>query len=82
MLRVPHAPGYHEWPASTPIVDAIMAVIGVASVVIGGYALLFLGLAALRGNGGLVVDNGLILVGVMVLNGVADGVRHWRRHHG
>jgi hypothetical protein len=82
MLRVPHAPGYHEWPNSTPIVDAIMTVIAVASVVIGSYALLFLALAVLRGDGALAVDNGLIFVGVMVLNGVADCVRHWRRHHG
>jgi hypothetical protein len=77
-----HAAGYHEWPSSTPIIDAVVTVSGVASVVIGGHALLFLALALLHGNDALAAKNALFIVGILVVNGLIDALRHWRRHHG
>ena len=72
---------YHEWRGSTPIIDAVMTIAGVASVVIGGYALLFLGLALLHDNDVLAGKYALFLVGILIVNGLLDLLRHWRRHH-
>src|SRR5829696_6978406 len=37
-LHVSHRPSHHERLKSTPVIDAIGAVVAVASIVIGGYA--------------------------------------------
>jgi hypothetical protein len=77
-----HGPGYHEWARSTPVADAIVTVIAVASIVIGGYALLFLVLAAANGDADDALANALFLVCIGLVNGLVDTVRWWRRHHG
>jgi hypothetical protein len=81
-LHVAHRRGYHEWPASTPVIDAIGAVVAVMSVVIGSYAGLFLILAAGAGEWDTAADNALFFVVIAVANGIVDAVRRWYRHHG
>ena len=77
-----HAPTYHAYTRSTPVIDAIGAIVGVASVVIGTYALLFLGFAVHHGNAAVALQNGLILSAIAVANAAFDTTRHWIRHHG
>jgi hypothetical protein len=79
---VRHRPGYHAHARSTPVIDAIGAIVGVASVVIGTYALLFLGFAMHHGNAAVAIQNGLLLAGIAVANGLFEAMRHWARHHG
>ena len=62
--------------------DAIRAIVGVASVVVGTHALLFLLLAWLRDDRAAAVDCALLLAGVALMNGCVDALRHWFRHHG
>ena len=83
-MHVPwrHRPGYHEWCNSTPVIDAIGAVIAVASVVIGSHAGLFLLFALQRGDRETAAENALFFVGIAIANGAVDTLRHWRRHHG
>lgn len=81
-LRFRHSRGYHEWPIETPVIDVVRTVIGVASVLIGCYAALFLILALQAGDGRLAAQNALFFVAIALANGIVDGVRHWRRHHG
>jgi hypothetical protein len=73
---------YHEWPASTPVLDLLRTLVAAASVMIGGYALIFFAFALRDGNGGLALRYLLFLVGVGVANGTVAGLRRWRRHHG
>jgi hypothetical protein len=77
-----HWRGYHEWPSSTPVLDAIRAIVAVASLVIGTYAALFFAAAVRDRDWEVAADCGLFFVGILVANGVVDGLRHWRRHHG
>ena len=77
-----HARRYHAYARETPVIDAIGSVIGVASLVIGTYALMFLGFAMHHGQGRLAVENGLLLAAIAVANGLFEALRHWRRHHG
>jgi hypothetical protein len=77
-----HRPDYHEWHSSTPVVDAIGAVVAMASVVIGSHAALFLLLALRQGDRETAAENALFFVAIAVANGAVDFVRHWRRHHG
>jgi hypothetical protein len=77
-----HRPGYHEWPNSTPVIDAIGAVVAVASLVIGSHAALFLLFALRSGDGETATENALFFVAIAVANGVVDTLRQWRRHHG
>ena len=77
-----HAPSYHAYVRSTPVIDAIGAIVGVASVVIGTYALLFLGFAVHHGNAAVAFQNGLILAAIAVANAGFETSRHWIRHHG
>ena len=77
-----HARDYHEWPNSTPVIDAIGAIVAVASVVIGAHAALFLVFALREGNEAVAADNALIFVAIALANGFVDALRHWRRHHG
>jgi hypothetical protein len=77
-----HARTYHPWPSTTPVVDAVIAVIAFASVVIGAHAALFLAFAANRGDTAAVVDNALFFVAIGAANALAELVRRWRRHHG
>jgi hypothetical protein len=77
-----HARGYHEWPTSTPVIDAIRTVIAVASVLIGGYAALFLALALWARDREAAADTAVFFVAIAIANGLIDGLRHWRRHHG
>jgi hypothetical protein len=73
---------YHEWESTTPVVDAIGAIVGVMSVVIGGHAVVFLAVAIRDDDEESVVINLLLLAGIALANAVVDGLRHWRRHHG
>jgi hypothetical protein len=75
-----HSRSYHEWESTTPVVDALGAVVAVASVVIGGHAALFLAVAVSDGDGVAAVENGLILVAIGLANGSVDLLRRWRRH--
>jgi hypothetical protein len=77
-----HAPSYHAYVRSTPVIDAIGAIVGVASVVIGTYALLFLGFAMHHGNSDVAIQNALFLAVIAVANGLYEAIRHWVRHHG
>jgi len=77
-----HARSYHEWPISTPVIDAIRTVIAFASVLIGSYAALFLALALWARDWEAAADTADFFVGIAIANGFIDGVRHWRRHHG
>jgi hypothetical protein len=77
-----HAPGYRAEPRDTPVIDAIGSVVGVASLVIGTYALMFLAFAMHHGNTSAAVQNGLFLAVIAVANGLFEAVRHWVRHHG
>jgi hypothetical protein len=77
-----HWSGYHEWPSATPVIDAIAAVIAVASVVIGGHAALFLALGMMAGEAAAAAQNALFFVGIGVANGGVEIVRRWYRHHG
>jgi formate-dependent nitrite reductase membrane component NrfD len=81
-LHVSHRPDYHEWSRSTPVIDAIGTVVAVASVVIGGYAGLFLLMAIWAGRWDVAADNALIFLCIAVANGAVDAARHWYRHHG
>jgi uncharacterized membrane protein len=81
VARLRHARSYHKWARSTPVADAVMTVVAVASVVIGGHALLFLALALMAGNTQLALANGLVLVTIAMINGLLDVLRWWRRHH-
>jgi hypothetical protein len=76
------AAGYHAYARETPVLDAIGSVIGVASVVIGAYALLFLGFAMHHGNDAVAMQNALLLAVIAVANGLYELLRYWRRHHG
>jgi hypothetical protein len=82
-MRLPleHARGYHEWESSTPVLDAVGAVVAVASVVIGGHAAIFLAYALRRGDDEVAVQNALFFVGIGIANGSVDALRRWRRHH-
>ena len=75
-------PGYHAHARATPVIDAIGAIVGVASVVIGTYALLFLGFAMHHGDTGVAVENALFLAVIAIANGLFQALRHWVRHHG
>lgn len=76
-----HRAGYHAHARSTPVIDAIGAIVGVASVVIGTYALLFLAFAMQHGDVDVAVENGLFLVVIAAANGLFEALRHWVRHH-
>ena len=77
-----HARTYHPWPSSTPVIDAVIGVIAVASVVIGAHAALFLAFAAGRGDTAAAMQNALFFVAIGIANALAELVRRWRRHHG
>jgi hypothetical protein len=77
-----HAHGYHAYARSTPVIDAIGAIVAVASVVIGTYALLFLAFAMHHGNSVVAFQNGLVLAAIAVANGLFETMRRWIRHHG
>ena len=48
-----HGRGYHEWRTSTPVIDVARTVVGVASVVIGAHAAIFLAIAISNRDGEL-----------------------------
>ena len=77
-----YAIGHRAEPRDTPVIDAIGSVLGVASLVIGVYALIFLAFAMHHGNTSLAVENGLFLAVIVVVNGLFAALRHWRRHQG
>ena len=77
-----HRHGYHAHARSTPVIDAIGSIIAVASVVIGTYALLFLGFAMRHGEDEVAIQNALFLAVIAVANGIFEALRHWIRHHG
>ena len=77
-----HRPDYHAWPKSTPLIDAIGAVVAVASVVIGGYAGLFLVMAIAAARWEVAADCALFFLYIAVANAAVDIARHWYRHHG
>lgn len=79
---VRHLPDYRAEPRDTPVIDAIGSVLGVASLVIGVYALMFLAFAVHHGNTSVAVQNGLFLAVIVIANGLFEALRHWRRHHG
>jgi hypothetical protein len=59
-----HRPGYHEWASSTPVIDAIGAVVAVASLVIGSQAALFLLFALSSGDRETAAENALFFVAI------------------
>ena len=82
-MRLPfeHSRGYHEWESTTPVVDALGAVVGAISIVIGGHAALGLAFAMRDGDDVAVVESVLFFVAIGVANGFVDLLRRWRRHH-
>jgi hypothetical protein len=81
-LLMSHRPGYRAPPKSTPLIDAIGAVVAVASVVIGGYAGLFLIMAALAERWDVATDCAIFFLFIAVANALVDAARWWSRHHG
>ena len=77
-----HSPRYHEWKASTPVIDVVATVLAVASVVIGAHAGLFLAIALSTGNGDAARGSAMFFVAIGLGNGALELLRHWRRHHG
>jgi hypothetical protein len=73
---------HHERLKSTPVIDAIGAVVAVASVVIGSYAGLFLIMAAAARRWDTAADCALFFVFIAVANALVDAARHWSQHHG
>jgi hypothetical protein len=73
--------GYHVWTRSTPVLDAIGAVVAVASIIIGSYAALFLIGAVHQGDTEVAAQCGAFFVGIAIANGIVDALRHWRRHY-
>ena len=71
--------GYYERASMTPVLDAIETIIGVASVVIGGYAAIFMAIAIRDGNANLAFKNSLFLLAVALANGALSAARRWRR---
>jgi hypothetical protein len=71
--------GDYERASTTPVLDAVGSIIGVASIVIGGYAALFMAIAIRDGNTQLAFKNSLFLVVVALVNGALSAVRRWRR---
>jgi hypothetical protein len=76
-----HARSYHAWSSATPVADALMSVLGVASVVIGTYAALFLVLSLHAGDRATALENAIFLAVIAAVNGLAACARSWRRHH-
>ena len=76
-----HARTYHSWPTSTPVIDAVLTMLAVASVVIGAHAGMFLVLAIDAGDTATAVQDGLFLVAIGFANGLAELARHWCRYH-
>jgi uroporphyrinogen-III decarboxylase len=76
------ARSYHEWSSTTPVIDAIGSIVGVASVVIGGHAAIFLAVALRDGDEWATLVNLLLFAAIAVANASLDALRHWRRHHG
>jgi hypothetical protein len=76
-----HTAGYHAWPSSTPVIDAVGAIVAVASLVIGAHALLFLAYALGNGDEATAAQDAAFLVAIAVANGGVDALRRWRRHH-
>ena len=77
-----HTRTYHQHVSMTPIVDVLACVVGVASVVIGGHAGLYLGLALLSGDSATAAETVPFFVAIAVANGLVEILRHWRRHPG
>jgi hypothetical protein len=73
--------GYHEWESTTPVLDAIAAVVGMISIVIGGYAALALWFSLRDGEASSIAVSVLFFVAIGAANGVVDLLRRWRRHH-
>ena len=82
-MRLPfeHSRGYHEWESTTPVVDALGAVVAAVSIVIGGYAALGLWFSLRDDDATGVVESGLFFVAIGLANGFVDLLRRWRRHH-
>jgi hypothetical protein len=82
-MRIPweRSRGYHEWESTTPVVDALGAVVAAISVVIGGHAGLSLWFALRDGDDAAAVESGLFFVAIGLANGFVDLLRRWRRHH-
>jgi hypothetical protein len=73
---------YHEWPSSTPVLDVARLLVAVASVMVLGYDLIFLGFAIRDANWGLAAKYGVFVVVVGAANLAMHALVHWRRHHG
>lgn len=80
-VRIAHRKSYHAWPGSTPLMDVVRVLVAAASVMVAGYALIFMALAVRDGNGSLAARYGLFLAGILVINGLVEVLRRWRRHH-
>ena len=76
-----HSSTYHEWASTTPVVDALGAVVGMISVVIGGHAAIALALALRDHDRGAVRESLLFFVAIALANLLVDLLRRWRRHH-
>jgi hypothetical protein len=82
-MRLPfeHTRGYHEWESTTPLVDALGAVVGMISIVIGGHAAISLALAVRDRDNSAIFQSVLFFVAIALANGFVDVLRRWRRHH-
>jgi hypothetical protein len=71
--------GWDKRPLDSP--RRAMEPAAVASVVIGGYAGLFLFTAAMAGRWDTAADCALFFVFIAVANAIVDAARRWSRHH-
>jgi hypothetical protein len=81
-LGLRHWCGDPQWVSETPVIDVVRTGIGVASVLIGCYAALFVILALQAATEGQPPRNALFFAAIALANGRRDAVRHWRRHQG
>jgi hypothetical protein len=73
---------YHEWTTSTPLLDVARTLLAVASVMILGYALIFMAFALADADWGLAAKYGIFVAVVGAANLAMDALIRWRRHHG
>lgn len=73
---------YHEWSASTPILDVARVLVAVASVMIITYAVIFLAFAAADANWALAAKYAAFVAAAGAANLAMDALIRWRRHHG
>jgi len=80
-MQLPRGKRYHDWEATTPIVDVVVQFLVVVAVFIGCYAVLFAAMAVRDGNYDQLLGYGAFLAAGALAVGAGYVFRHWRRHN-